>query len=85
MFYVYLLRSINYPQKNYIGFTTNLEQRLNTHNSGGSVYTQDNRPWNLEASFSFNTEIKALRFERYLKTNAGKIFLKRYVINDVNE
>lgn len=41
------------------------------------MYTKDNLPWNLKASFSFNTPIKALRFEKYLKTNAGKIFLKR--------
>ena len=28
MFYVYLIKSINYPKHTYVGNTTNLEQRL---------------------------------------------------------
>ncbi len=80
MFYTYYLRSINIPEKTYIGFTSNLKQRFVAHNAGRSVYTSDDRPWKLEAFFVFDTESKALRFEQYLKTNAGKIFLKRYVV-----
>jgi len=34
MHYVYLIRSVNYPEKTYIGDTENLKQRLETHNSG---------------------------------------------------
>jgi predicted GIY-YIG superfamily endonuclease len=80
MFYVYYLRSIALPKKTYIGFTTNLKDRYEAHNAGRSVYTKDDRPWQLEAFFAFDTQLKALRFEQYLKTNAGKIFLKRYVV-----
>lgn len=82
MFYTYYLRSIHAPEKTYIGFTKNLKDRLIAHNAGRSVYTKDNRPWKLEAFFVFDTESKALRFESYLKMNAGKIFLKRYVITE---
>ena len=82
MFYTYYLRSINFPEKTYIGFTKNLRDRLVAHNAGRSVYTKDDRPWKIEACFIFNTESKALRFEQYLKTNAGKVFLKRYVITE---
>lgn len=80
MFYTYYLRSIPHPDKTYIGFTNNLKNRFAAHNVGRSVYTKDYLPWRLEAFFSFDTEAKARRFEVYLKTNAGKIFLKRYVI-----
>lgn len=79
MFYVYYLRSIVYPHKTYVGFTTNLKQRFAAHNAGKSVYTKDFKPWKIEAFFGFDQELKALHFEQYLKTNAGKIFLKRYV------
>jgi predicted GIY-YIG superfamily endonuclease len=82
MFYTYYLRSINASEKTYIGFTKNLKDRLTAHNAGRSVYTSDDRPWKLEAFFVFDTESKALRVERYLKTNAGKVFLKRYVIDE---
>jgi putative endonuclease len=78
MFYVYYLRSQLFPEKTYIGFTSNLKQRLEAHNSGKSIYTKDFRPWNLIGFLGFDQELKALRFERYLKSNAGRIFLKRY-------
>jgi len=80
MFYTYFIRSINILEKTYIGFTKNLKDRLIGHNAGRSVYTSDNGPWRLEAFFVFDSESKALRFEECLKTNAGKVFLKRYVI-----
>ncbi|MDP3788426.1 MAG: GIY-YIG nuclease family protein [Candidatus Chromulinivorax sp.] len=85
MFFVYLLRSINNLQKTYVGYSSDVEERLKAHNAGRSIYTQEDRPWQLEAFFCFNTELKALRFEKYLKTNSGKIFLKRYVIAEKNE
>jgi putative endonuclease len=80
MYYVYYLRSINNAQKTYVGFTTNLKQRFAAHNAGRSVYTKEYRPWKIEAFFGFAIEDKARKFELYLKTNAGKVFLKRYVI-----
>jgi predicted GIY-YIG superfamily endonuclease len=82
MFYVYYLRSIAYPDKTYIGFTSNLKQRLEVHNAGKSVYTKDFKPWKLVGLLGFAEELKALHFERYLKTNAGRIFLRRYFTNE---
>lgn len=78
MFYVYYLRSQSFPDKTYIGFSTDLKQRLADHNAGKSIYTKDFKPWALIGFFGFDTEIKALRFERHLKTNAGRVFLRRY-------
>ncbi len=78
MFYVYYLRSQSFPDKTYIGFTRDLKQRLETHNSGKSVYTKQFKPWVLVGFLGFDQESKALKFERYLKSNAGRIFLRRY-------
>jgi putative endonuclease len=44
MHYVYLIRSIAVPAQTYIGFTTDLKQRMASHNSGGSKHTAKFRP-----------------------------------------
>ncbi len=77
MFYVYFLRSINNPQKTYIGYTTNLQQRLDTHNSGGSVHTSVDRPWRLVVTIAFDTQEKAKNFEKYIKVGSGAAFAKK--------
>ena len=77
MYYVYLLRSLNDISKTYIGYTTNVEQRLETHNSGGSVHTRNFRPWELVAYVAFDTQAKAIAFEKYIKVGSGYAFAKR--------
>ena len=47
MFYVYLIQSIQFTDIKYVGFTNHLKQRLETHNSGGSIHTKKYRPWKL--------------------------------------
>lgn len=80
MYFVYLIQSIEFPNRLYVGFTGNLKQRLETHNSGGSIYTSSYRPWKLVIYLSFNEEIKAKNFEQYLKSSAGKAFItKRFL------
>jgi putative endonuclease len=78
MFYVYYLKSTKHPDKTYIGFTANLKQRFADHNAGKSVYTAQYKPWKIIGFLGFETEVQALKFERYLKSNAGRIFLRRY-------
>lgn len=77
MYYVYLLKSIKDSSKTYIGFTTNIEQRLETHNSGGSIHTRQYRPWKLITYIAFDSEEKAVEFEKYIKTGSGHAFAKR--------
>jgi putative endonuclease len=76
-YYVYLIRSINYPQTTYVGFTTNLKQRLATHNSGGSIHTQKDRPWELVMCTAFKNIECAKNFEKYLKSQSGRAFAKK--------
>ena len=44
MFYVYLIRSEEHPERRYVGFTTDLKERMATHNAGGSVHTAKFKP-----------------------------------------
>ena len=78
MCYVYILQSIENPDIFYIGFTTDLKQRLKDHNSGASVYTNKFKPWKLKNYFAFDNKQKAQDFEKYLKTHSGRKFCKNH-------
>ena len=71
MYCVYLIRSKINSEKTYIGFTSDLGQRLQEHNSGKSFHTADFKPWHLVAYFCFDTKEKAIEFEKYLKSGSG--------------
>jgi len=79
MYFVYLIKSIKYPDQKYIGQTDNLKERLETHNSGGSIHTKMYRPWKLKMFLAFETKEEAIKFEKYLKSGAGRAFaIKRF-------
>lgn len=80
MYYVYLLKSLQFPDKIYVGYTINLKKRLATHNSGGSIHTAKYKPWELIAYFSFADQSKAKDFEVYLKSQAGRAFMQKRLI-----
>ncbi len=61
----------------YVGYTTNLEQRLETHNSGWSIHTAKYRPWKLVMYLGFVEQEKAKEFERYLKSQSERAFAKK--------
>ncbi|HZW61111.1 MAG TPA: GIY-YIG nuclease family protein [Candidatus Babeliales bacterium] len=77
MHYVYLLRSLIDSSKTYIGYTTNVEQRLEAHNSGESVHTRKDKPWKLVMYLAFDSEDRAKAFEQYLKVGSGHAFAKK--------
>ena len=62
----------------YIGLTSNVRNRFEVHNSGGSQYTAALRPWDLVAVIAFNKESSAVAFEKYLKSGSGRAFEKRH-------
>jgi putative endonuclease len=76
MFIVYALYSSQFD-KIYIGFTSNLEQRLLSHNQlSKKGYTVKYRPWKLFYSESHATKIEAMRREKQLKSARGREFLR---------
>ena len=80
MFYVYILRSINFSEKIYVGYTIDIKIRLEVHNDGGSVYTTKYKPWKLSGYVAFLEQTKAIAFEKYLKSGAGKAFAKKHFL-----
>jgi putative endonuclease len=77
-YYVYILQSIPFPEKTYIGFTTDLDNRLKKHNEGGSKYSATYKPWEIKNAISFVEKEKALAFEKYLKSHSGRAFAKKH-------
>ena len=78
--FVYVLRSVPFPKRHYVGLTSDVRERLETHNSGGSQHTAPLRPWELVASIEFASESSAAVFEKYLKSGSGRAFAKRHFI-----
>ena len=77
MFYVYLIQSESLPEQRYVGFTTDLRERLATHSAGGSVHTAKYKPWKLIGYHAFADERRAREFEYYLKSGSGRAFARK--------
>ena len=77
MKYVYLLQSLAAQNQRYIGMTEDLEARLQAHNAGGSPHTSRYRPWKVMVYFCFQSDQRAIEFERYLKSGSGHAFAKK--------
>ena len=76
--YVYILDSISHPDKSYVGYTTNVNDRLQKHNEGGSKYTSLYKPWKIRTFTAFPEKVKALSFEKYLKSHSGRAFTAKH-------
>jgi len=75
MFTVYVLYSKDY-NKIYIGFTSDLEQRLLSHNElGQKGWTIKFRPWQLVYNEVFQFKQDAMKREKELKTATGRNFI----------
>ena len=60
----------------YIGYTSNLQERIKRHKSGLVFSTKGRLPVNLIFYEAFVSRADAKRRERYFKTTAGKRALK---------
>lgn len=78
MFYVYILQSVDSPERFYVGCTNDLKRRMKEHNDGKSLYTKKFRPWTLHGHMAFDSEEKAQRFEKFLKSGNGRIFQRKF-------
>ena len=79
MKYVYLLRSVPYPERRYIGLTSDPDERLKEHNAGKSPHTAKYAPWKVVVSIFFKDDARALEFERYLKSGSGHAFANKHL------
>jgi len=76
MFTVYVLKS-NIVSKSYVGVTDNIVRRLKEHNSGKHFYTRRYLPWKIVHEEKFDNFVDARLREKFLKSTAGRRFLKR--------
>ena len=78
MKYVYLLQSLSFPSKHYVGITSTLNKRFADHNAGKSPHTSKYKPWKLVAAIRFADNARATSFEKYLKSGSGRAFARRH-------
>jgi len=80
MFTVYVLFSKEY-NKIYIGYTSNIDARLFSHNSDKNTgYTKRFQPWKVIYSEEFETKLEAMQREKELKSSRGRAFIRNYII-----
>ena len=77
MYYVYIIKSISESDNFYVGYTNNLNIRLKQHNSGTSFHTKKYESWELIFYAVFQDKLKAIEFEKYLKSHSGRIFMQK--------
>ena len=77
MYYVYLLESVASPDQRYVGLSSDLKQQFAEHNAGKSPHTAKYKPWRLMTYVAFSNRIKAIEFERYLKSGSGHAFARK--------
>ena len=83
-FFVYLIiaKTTNKRIISYVGYTSNLKNRLKLHNSSKGAKFTRGRNWVLAYKKAYNSKSKAMRYEYKLKKNLKlrneikKIFLK---------
>ena len=78
MYFVYILQSI-VDRSFYIGYTSNIVNRLNEHNYGRTRYTKLKRPWMLIYKEEYKMRSEALKREKYLKKLKSKEYLKKII------
>jgi len=84
MFNVYVLYSPSY-NKIYIGFTSDLENRLRSHNMFASKgWTIKFRPWEILFTENFETKTEAMKREKQLKSAKGRNYIWQVVKNRLN-
>ena len=68
-FYVYMLLSRGDKPVSYVGYTSNLKNRIKLHNTGkGAKFTRGRR-WKLIYKEKFTSKNKAISREYYIKKN----------------
>jgi len=78
--FVYIIKSEK-NGKNYIGSTSNIDQRLKWHNAGKNTSTRYRRPFKLIYKREFGSKINALSYERWLKNQKGGFRVKELIKN----
>ncbi len=79
MWYVYFLKLSN--NTIYIGYTSNLKQRIINHNNGQVPSTQPYLPVELESYIAVKERKIAMDLEKYFKSGSGKAVANKRFYN----
>jgi len=71
MYAVYIIKSLN-NEWYYVGFTSNLNQRIKRHNNGRVKSTKHYKPFKLVYKNIVDTRTEARKLEKYLKVGSNK-------------
>ena len=77
-FFVYILQSLK-DHSFYIGYTSNLDNRVQEHNEGFTRYTSKKRPWELVYFETFDSKAEAIKREKFLKKQKNREFYERLI------
>ncbi|MDR1477131.1 MAG: GIY-YIG nuclease family protein [Rickettsiales bacterium] len=77
MHYVYILQSVKFSDRYYVGQTDDLKKRLSRHNAGYAKATKPFVPWKIVSYHAFADVSTAMNFEKYLKSGSGVAFAKK--------
>ena len=73
VYYVYLIKSLDgFVKKSYVGYTNNLNKRINSHNSNKGAKSTKGYKWEIVYKKKFYSKKKALSFEYKLKKDRNK-------------
>ena len=75
MYYVYFLELSNHTI--YVGYTHDLKQRLNYHNSSFVPSTKPFLPAKLKSYIAVETEALAINLEKYFTSSSGKALAQK--------
>ncbi len=75
MYKAYALYSQKF-NKHYYGYSANFEARLLSHNELGKDWTSRYRPWIVIHIKEFATKQEAMLYEKWMKSGAGRAFIK---------
>ena len=68
-YYVYMLKSKGIRSVTYVGYTKNIDQRINLHNLGKGAKFTRGRKWSLIYKEKFKSKKEAIFREYYIKNN----------------
>ena len=73
VYYVYFIKTLDgYPVKTYVGYTNNLNKRLEKHNSNLGAKSTRGYKWEFVYKKRFYSKSKALSFEYKLKKDRNE-------------
>jgi len=78
VYYIYILQLKD--KSYYHGSAADLKERLKDHENGTVSSTKNLRPFRLVFYAAFRSKIKALQFEKYLKTTSGWAFRNKRLV-----